>query len=141
MAFALFIRMILVYATMVVKSIGIMVSCNHEIKLEQEMTTENDESKAIGPHDPRVNIQIDRVHYQVASLSMTGAQLRALPATPIPADRDLFLVVPGSSDKKISDDEVVPLHNGARFFTAPGQINPGCGRAIDAGGDHGIATA
>ena len=78
-----------------------------------------------GKHEQHINIQIDRVHYQVTVQTMTGAQLRQLPAQPIPADRDLFLVVPGGTDKKIADDEEVPLHNGARFCTAPGQINLG----------------
>ena len=73
----------------------------------------------------QINIQIDRVHYQVHLSSMTGAQIRALPSPSIPMDRDIFLVVPGGADKKISDAEAVELRNGARFFTAPGQINPG----------------
>lgn len=89
------------------------------------MSTENQGLEAGASHPGKINIQIDRVHYQVEVGSMTGAQLRALPATPIPSDRDIFLVVPGGSDKKIADDDSVPLHNGARFFTAPGQINPG----------------
>lgn len=89
------------------------------------MNMENETMEAGASHERKINIQIDRVHYQVEVSSMTGAQLRALPAAPIPLDRDLFLVVPGGSDKKITDDESVPLHNGARFFTAPGQINPG----------------
>lgn len=89
------------------------------------MSTEHEGPGGGASHERKINIQIDRVHYQVEASSMTGAQLRALPAAPIPPDRDLFLVVPGGSDKKISDDESVPLHNGARFFTAPGQINPG----------------
>lgn len=72
-----------------------------------------------------INIQIDRVHYKVSATSMTGAQLRAVPPTPIPADRDLFLVVPGGADQKIGDTDVVELRHGLRFFTAPGQINPG----------------
>lgn len=72
-----------------------------------------------------VNIQIDRVHYKVEQKSMTGSELRRVPTTPIPADRDLFQVVPGGPDRKIGDADPVTLHDGARFFTAPGQINPG----------------
>lgn len=105
------------------------------------MTTQHEEAKAGGQHETHINIQIDRVHYKVTVSAMTGAQLRALPAPAIPADRDLFLVVPGGSDKKILDDEAVALHNGARFFTAPGQINPGCGQAFDDGEGHGTAAA
>lgn len=71
------------------------------------------------------NIQIDRQHYVVELAEMTGAQLRTVPATPIPADRDLFEVVPGNPDRKIADTDVVQIHNGLRFFTAPGTINPG----------------
>lgn len=79
-------------------------------------------------------IQIDRVHYEVSALAMTGTELRAVPPPPqgpIGADRDLFLVVPGGTDEKIADDQPLKLHNGMRFFTAPAQINPGYSRAID----------
>lgn len=72
-----------------------------------------------------INIQIDRVHYKVQQKKMTGTELRHVPTAPIPADRDLFQVVPGGIDRKIGDADQVELHDGARFFTAPGQINPG----------------
>jgi len=72
-----------------------------------------------------INIQIDRVHYKVHKKSMTGAELRYVPDTPIQPDRDLFQVIPGGPDRKIGDEEVVELRDGIRFFTAPGQINPG----------------
>ena len=77
------------------------------------------------------NIQIDRNHFKVASADMTGAQLRQLPSPPIGADHDLFEVVPGGSDIKIADDQVVQMRNGLRLFTAPALINPGtrCYRA------------
>ena len=78
------------------------------------------------PHE--FHIQIDRVHYTVTQSSMTGADLRKVPPTAIPADRDLFEVVPGEPDRKIEDTDTVQIHDGKRFFTAPGQINPG--RAI-----------
>ncbi len=73
------------------------------------------------------DIQIDRVHYKVTQHRMTGRQLRDLPTPPIGADFDLFEVVPGGSDLKIADDEVVEIRNGLRFFTVPSQINPGAG--------------
>jgi hypothetical protein len=41
----------------------------------------------------------------------------------------LFEVVPGGSDIKILDDQVVEIRDGLRFFTAPAQINPGSGAA------------
>jgi hypothetical protein len=77
-------------------------------------------------HGPKqFNIQIDRVHFVVEKEEMTGLELRQLPPTPIGADRDLWLVVPGEADQKIGDDKVVEIKNGMRFFTAPAQINPG----------------
>lgn len=75
--------------------------------------------------DQEFNIQIDREHYKVPEPQMTGAGLRLVPPTPIPADRDLFEVVPGHPDRKIEDGDVVEIRNGLRFFTAPGTINPG----------------
>lgn len=89
----------------------------------QETTGGASEHEKHGEHV--INIQIDRVHYKVEQKSMTGLELRHVPATPIPADRDLFQVVPGGPDRKIGDADPVALQDGARFFTAPGQINPG----------------
>jgi hypothetical protein len=74
------------------------------------------------------HIQIDRVHYEVEADHLTGAQLRQLPKPPTGSDRDLFEVVPGSPDRKIGDADVVKMHDGLRFFTAPAVINPGCER-------------
>lgn len=71
------------------------------------------------------NIQIDRQHYTVDKPQMTGAELRAVPQPPIGENRDLFEVVHGNADRKIGDTEVVKIHNGQRFFTAPRHINPG----------------
>lgn len=76
-------------------------------------------------HPEKFNIQIDREHYKVDDAQMTGTQLRQVPPTSIPADRDLFEVVPGHPDRKIENDDVVEMRNGLRFFTAPGTINPG----------------
>lgn len=71
------------------------------------------------------HIQIDRDHFTVSQKILTGAELRRLPSPPIGPDRDLFEVVPGHPDRKITDDEPVEMHDGLRFFTAPAQINPG----------------
>lgn len=71
------------------------------------------------------NIQIDRQHYRVEVPTLTGAEIRQLPQPPIGPDRDLFEVVPGGPDRKIDDADVVQMRDGLRFFTAPGQINPG----------------
>jgi hypothetical protein len=76
-------------------------------------------------HVHEFHIQIDRVHYEVTQREMTGLQIRHIPTPPIGPDRDLFEVVPGHTDRKIGDDQVVEIHDGLRFFTAPAQINPG----------------
>jgi hypothetical protein len=73
----------------------------------------------------KFQIIIDRTHFEVTKQTMTGAELRALPETPIGPDLDLFEDVPGGSDPKVLDDTIVEMKNGKRFFTAPGQINPG----------------
>jgi Multiubiquitin len=90
----------------------------------------NDAQQSNEPQEPnpghhRFEIQIDRVQYTVTEPRMTGQQLRHVPPTPIGPDRDLFEVVPGGSDIKIGNEQVVEIRNGLRFFTAPGQINPG----------------
>jgi hypothetical protein len=76
-------------------------------------------------NEQKFQIQIDRNHFTVTQEKMTGAEIRQVPTPPIGPDRDLFLVVPGGSDRKIADNEVVEIRNGLRFFTAPAQINPG----------------
>jgi hypothetical protein len=78
-------------------------------------------------HDPSFRIQIDRVHYDLHEEHMTGEQLRHVPPTPIPPDRDLYEVRPGEPDRLIGDDEIVRIRDGLRFFTAPHHINPGLG--------------
>jgi hypothetical protein len=77
------------------------------------------------PEHHHFEIKIDRTHYKVDLKRMTGLQLRHVPKPPIGPDFDLFEVVPGGSDRKIGNDEVVEIRNGLRFFTAPAQINPG----------------
>jgi len=91
---------------------------------EGQMTNE---TKPQDKKEHDFHIQIDRAHYDVAESSMTGAQLRLVPTPPIGSERDLFQVVPGNSDLKINDADIVQIHNGQRFFTAPAQINPGLG--------------
>jgi len=78
-----------------------------------------------GAHKERFQIQIDRVHYTVEQDTLTGAQLRSLVEPPIGPERDLFEVVPGGTDRKIEEADVVRMRNGLRFFTAPSHINPG----------------
>jgi len=90
------------------------------------------------PTHETFEIQIDRHHYTVKLRHMTGTQLRHVPTPPIGPDRDLFEVVPGGSDRKIGDEEVVEIRNGLRFFTAPAQINPGVGSPVRE--RHRVAT-
>ena len=75
--------------------------------------------------DKTYTIQIDRTEYVVTQSRMTGADLRRVPATPIPPDRDLFQIIPGRPDEKIEDDDRILITDGLRFFTAPNTINPG----------------
>ena len=75
--------------------------------------------------DLKIEIQIDRKHYEVEKDEMTGAELRQVPEEPIGPDRDLFEVVPGEDDRKIELDTIVKIRHGKRFFTAPAHINPG----------------
>ncbi len=71
------------------------------------------------------NIKIDREQFKVREDVLSGMQLRALPEPDVGADRDLFEVVPGGSDKKIEPTDRVRMRDGLRFFTAPAVINPG----------------
>ena len=71
------------------------------------------------------DIQIDRVTYQVTQTRMTGAALRRVPEPPVPADRDLFEIIPGRPDRKVEEDDRILISDGLRFFTAPNTINPG----------------
>jgi Multiubiquitin len=75
--------------------------------------------------EPSFRIQIDRAHYTVHQERMTGEELRHVPPTPIPPDRDLYEVRPGETDLLIANDYVVHIRDGLRFFTAPHHINPG----------------
>ena len=77
------------------------------------------------PKPKGAHIQIDRTKYEVFDEKLTGAELRRVPPTPIPPERDLFQIVPGHPDRKIKDDDTVEMQDGLRFFTAPNTINPG----------------
>ena len=83
--------------------------------------------------DPKgIHIRIDRTEYVVHQEKLNGDELRRVPPTPIPPDRDLYQVVPGHEDRKIKDDDTVQMHDGLRFFTAPRTINPGLALASGA---------
>ena len=70
-----------------------------------------------------ITIHIDKATFRVSVSTMTGAQLRELAS--IPADRDLWLEVPGGEDIKVDVTTTYELKNGMHFFTAPATINPG----------------
>ena len=80
------------------------------------------------PEHKAFTIRIDRTQYEWVDEKITGAQVRRVPPTPIPTERDLFQVIPGHPDLKIKDDDTVAVYDGLRFFTAPGTINPGTDR-------------
>jgi hypothetical protein len=83
------------------------------------------------PHPHEVVIQIDRTPYKEVAREVTGAEIRGIPSPDIPPDRDLFEVVPGAPDLKVLDTMTVLLREGQRFFTAPGQINPGSATSMN----------
>lgn len=77
-----------------------------------------------------VHIRVDReeVEVRLDSLTdgtLTGSRIRGLVSPPISADRDLFEIVPGGSDRKIGDEDSVEIRAWMRFFSAPRTINPG----------------
>jgi hypothetical protein len=79
---------------------------------------------AANEHEPII-IFIDQAQYRAPTEDMSGEQIRQLVHPPISAERDLWLEVPGGSDEKIGDSQVLKLKNGTHFFTAPARINPG----------------
>ena len=95
------------------------------------MALSDDREVAVGTQDGGIVIQIDRKEYRLTDkppdrkILMTGWELRKLADPDIDEKRDLFLVVPGGSDKKIGNDEEVEIRDGMRFFSAPAVINPG----------------
>lgn len=84
-------------------------------------------------------IKIDRTEYKVPVEELTGEQLRQLPHPPIGPGRDLFEVIPGQPDRKITNDYVVEIYDGKRLFTAPAHINPGAGTAASKQATDGAA--
>lgn len=83
------------------------------------------EQPSLGQHDPEVTIHIDKAQFKLDAGSLTGAQIRALPTPSIGPEFDLWEDIPGGNDRLIGNDEVVVLHNGQHFFTAPATITPG----------------
>jgi hypothetical protein len=111
----------------------VCVVCRTHFRFGEALTCRNcteHEHEHEHHHEGSYRIQIDRTEYAVHKERMTGEELRHVPPTPIGPDRDLFEVVPGGSDRKISNDEVVEIRSGLRFFIAPAQINPGKGASL-----------
>ena len=88
------------------------------------MTAQDDKK----PTPKLIEIEIDHVKFRVPKGTITEAGLRALPEPDVAADRDIWEDRPGSRDRKILAGETVELHDGQRFFTTPGRINPGAPR-------------
>lgn len=78
-----------------------------------------------GHHDDKFTISIDREKFVVHREEMSGLEVRQIPTPPIGPDRDLFEVLPHHVDRKVTDDYIVEMYDGKRFFTAPAHINPG----------------
>lgn len=83
---------------------------------------------------PAVTIHLDREAFEVYDRKITGAGLRVLPSPDVAVDRDVWLDVPDRRDRKVQDEDVIPLQDGMRFFTAPGRINPGARHRPKSGG-------
>lgn len=88
-----------------------------------------DAPQPVAPPRP-FHIRLDRQDIEVAPAGLhdgklTGGEIRALATPPIGADRDLFEIVPGGSDRKIEDWDAVAIRDHLRFFSAPRNINPG----------------
>lgn len=93
------------------------------------MTSSNTPAEAKpGPDHKTYSIHIDKDHFKVEQHVMTGAELRALPNPPIPASRDLLLVVPGGLDKVVEDGDQIDIKDGLHLVTAPREVTPGANR-------------
>jgi len=76
--------------------------------------------------DKQITIHIDKEKFRAPAGTLTGAELRALPAPPLGPDVDFYVEVPGPGpDELIDDARSVDLKNGMHFFTAPRSITPG----------------
>lgn len=67
-------------------------------------------------------IQINHEKYEHPSgVSLLGRTIREIGG--ISREHDLFAIRPGRLDKKITDDELVEIRHGQRFFSIPRVIN------------------
>jgi len=78
-----------------------------------------------------VTIVLDCARYTVPAVKLSVERIRTLPNPDIPADRDVFLELPGE-DRKLLPGEEIQVHDGMVFYTAPCSINPGAGGGLPA---------
>jgi hypothetical protein len=72
----------------------------------------------------KITVIVDKREHHLDTAPETGAELRA--ALGIPADRDLYQIVPAHDDLLVEDStRLEQLKSGTRFFTAPRNITPG----------------
>ena len=67
------------------------------------MAAENPAPRNDSPTRKAFIMRIDQQEYDWLQEKVTGAQLRRLPPTAIPSDRDLFRLVPTHADRKVHD--------------------------------------
>ena len=90
------------------------------------MQATDDKGPGDRDHTQHIPIKIDDVPFDAPSHEMTGQALRALPDPDVPAERDLWLEVPGPKDDElIRPENTYKVKPGSHYYTAPGTINPG----------------
>ena len=94
-----------------------------------DTNTNADQSAIEDQHVHNLPIFIDGDKFEVPDGAISGQALRELPDPDVPADRDLWLEVPGPADDVlINPTETYEVKAGMNFYTAPATINPGGGR-------------
>ncbi len=77
-------------------------------------------------NDRNIPIFIDDQKVNATGAIMSGQALRNLPNPAVPADRDLWLDVPGPADDVlIRPEQNYEIKPGSHYYTAPSTINPG----------------
>ena len=84
------------------------------------------EQRSNGENESAIPIFVDDTKYDAPSHEITGQALRQIPTPPVPADRDLWLEVPGPRDDVlIRPEKMYDVKAGSHYYTAPSTINPG----------------